>query len=223
MVETEAERELRKSELLSGFIEQSSLGIRSREGDPNISSVKMMTLHSSKGLEFPVVFLVGCEEGLFPSVKAWEETPEEDIEEERRLCYVGMTRAREQLYVTNVVIRRIWGNTNYQEPSRFLTEIPPDSSSSKTFRKFSAREAATLTAGITTADMAPTPCHNRWRDPVRTGASNPFTGRRVRHPEYGDGIVLALEGSGADQKVVIEFRGREQRKFLLRYVATFFE
>lgn len=192
--------------------------------DPNLTSVKMMTLHSSKGLEFPVVFLVGMEEGLFPSVKAWEEEAEEDVEEERRLCYVGMTRAREQLYLTNVVIRRIWGNTNYQEPSRFFEEIPKNLVEFKDFSKVHQRSTydAEPREGYGSRPVAPS-AGGYTHQKFGAGPANPFIGKRVRHPEYGDGTVLALEGSGADQKVVIEFKGRQQRKFLLRYVASFFE
>lgn len=138
--EFEEEQEVQKSDLLSLFIEQASLVSEHEIRDQNISAVKLMTLHSSKGLEFPVVFMVGMEEGLFPSIKPWEETPEEDIEEERRLCYVGMTRARQVLYLMNVVIRRIWGNVSYQEPSRFFAEMPEES---LVFRDFSYGRAAT--------------------------------------------------------------------------------
>jgi DNA helicase-2/ATP-dependent DNA helicase PcrA len=219
-VESDAEREQRRSELLAGFIEQSSLMSEADKGDKNISSVKLMTLHSSKGLEFPVVFLVGAEEGLFPSVKAWEETPEEDIEEERRLCYVGMTRAREQLYMTNAVIRRVWGETKYQEPSRFLTEIPPQFIEYKDFSKV---QRAGSYSGSYSDGYGSQAVSSSGTSGYSGGQNSQFTGRRVRHPEYGSGVVLSLEGSGADQKVVIEFRGREQRKFLLRYVASFFE
>ncbi|HUP57077.1 MAG TPA: UvrD-helicase domain-containing protein, partial [Bdellovibrionota bacterium] len=121
---SEQERNARNAELLPLFIEQSTLASDTDRLDGLSSTVKMMTLHSSKGLEFPVVFMVGMEEGLFPSIKQWEETPVEDIEEERRLCYVGMTRARELLFLMNVVVRRVWGNVNYQEPSRFFAEMP---------------------------------------------------------------------------------------------------
>jgi DNA helicase-2/ATP-dependent DNA helicase PcrA len=159
------------------------------------------------------------EEGLFPSVKAWEEEAEEDVEEERRLCYVGMTRAREQLYLTNVVIRRVWGNTNYQEPSRFFEEIPKDLVDFRDFSKVHQRSGYSSDVG-----------EGYGSRPVATPStgysqakSNPFIGRRVSHPEYGTGTVLALEGAGADQKVVIEFKNRDQRKFLLRYVASYFD
>jgi DNA helicase-2/ATP-dependent DNA helicase PcrA len=232
-VETDAERDTRKSELLPQFIEQSALMSEADKKDPNITSVKMMTLHSSKGLEFPVVFLVGLEEGLFPSIKPWEETPEEDIEEERRLCYVGMTRAREQLFISNVKVRRFWGNVNFQDPSRFLTEIPPEYID---FRDLSKVQRAGYSSGdYSSGGYGSQPVAQSGYGSSSTASAsgyslgktgipnNPYTGRRVKHPEYGDGVVLALEGSGADQKVVIEFRGRDQRKFLLRYVATFFE
>src|SRR4029077_14154479 len=114
----------RKSELLPLFIEQSALVSEADALDGLAGSVKLMTLHSSQGLEFPVVLLVGMEEGLFPSIKQWEEETEEDVEEERRLCYVGMTRAREVLYMYNVLIRRQWGDVKFQDPSRFFAEIP---------------------------------------------------------------------------------------------------
>ncbi|MCM2323890.1 MAG: UvrD-helicase domain-containing protein [Oligoflexia bacterium] len=122
----EEERQIEKAGLLPLFIEQSSLASDTDKLDSYASSVKMMTLHSSKGLEFPVVFIAGMEEGLFPSIKQWEEVSDEDIEEERRLCYVGMTRARERLYLMNVVVRRIWGNPNFNDPSRFFEEMPSD-------------------------------------------------------------------------------------------------
>jgi DNA helicase II / ATP-dependent DNA helicase PcrA len=243
-VETDAAMVTRKSELLPQFIEQSALMSEADKKDPNITSVKMMTLHSSKGLEFPVVFLVGLEEGLFPSIKSWEETPEEDVEEERRLCYVGMTRAREQLYMSNVLVRRVWGNVNYQEPSRFLKEIPPEFIEFRDLSKAARPGYSSDYSGYQSGGYGSQPVsksgygsslssNSSGNSSGSSGSSsytprpgmptNPYTGRRVNHPEYGSGVVLALEGSGADQKVVIEFRGRDQRKFLLRYVATFFE
>jgi DNA helicase-2/ATP-dependent DNA helicase PcrA len=125
----------RQAELLPLFLEQSTLasdvesgGASGEGGAGQVASVQMMTLHSSKGLEFPVVFLPGLEEGLFPSVRPWEKgaNAELELEEERRLCYVGMTRARELLYLSGVEERRIWGEIQYQEPSRFFEEIPAD-------------------------------------------------------------------------------------------------
>jgi DNA helicase-2/ATP-dependent DNA helicase PcrA len=210
---TEEEQQKKKAELLALFIEQSSLASEADQKNENTSSVKLMTLHSSKGLEFPVVFLVGMEEGLFPSIKPWEETPEEDIEEERRLCYVGMTRAREVLYLMNVVIRRIWGNVSYQEPSRFFAEVPEEhlemrdlsfGSRATEYRTGSSRQFG-YTSATTTSKL-----NDEW------------IGKQMIHPEYGKGTVVASEGSGTDQKITIQFLGQSQRKFLLRYVASYF-
>ena len=211
----EVEHETRKAELLPLFIEQSALVSEADSLDGIASTVKMMTLHSSKGLEFPVVFLVGMEEGLFPSIKQWEEETEEDVEEERRLCYVGMTRAREQLYLTHVVIRRIWGNVSYQEPARFFAEMPENLIEFKDF----SRVVQQSQSGFSSARSSGNPTPSRWQ----TSAQSEVIGRKLRHPEYGTGTVVASDGSGEDQKITIEFRGREQRKFLLRYVASYFE
>ncbi len=123
---SEVEVNARKPNLLNEFLERTAL-VSEVEGVVDATSVKMMTLHSSKGLEFPVVFMVGLEEELFPSTRPGEDDDEDqEVEEERRLCYVGMTRARERLYMTSAVCRLIWGQLKYQDPSRFLEEIPVD-------------------------------------------------------------------------------------------------
>jgi len=246
--EDEAGREAKKLDLLPTFIEQSALASEVDQQDSYASSVKLMTLHSSKGLEFPVVFMVGMEEGLFPSIKPWEETPEEDIEEERRLCYVGMTRAREVLYLMNVVIRRIWGNVSYQEPSRFFAELPDEriefrdfsyGNRSSEYRTGSSRSFGygVRPQGQGQGGYAPashqgqsngrgsSPSVNPVASPVASyyGSQNgDWVGKQMQHPEYGPGRVVASEGSGNDQKVTIQFLDRQQRKFLLRYIASYF-
>ncbi|MGZ3708087.1 MAG: ATP-dependent helicase, partial [Bdellovibrionota bacterium] len=224
----EAERAARNVELLPLFIEQSALASEADSQDAGASVIKLMTLHSSKGLEFPVVFMVGMEEGLFPSVKAWEETPEEDIEEERRLCYVGMTRAREQLYMMNAVVRRIWGNISYQEPSRFFLEVPEEFVELKDFSY--GQKATQYRTGSSRQFGYGRSSDETEYAPVRSigtmggsGVKNDVVGRRMTHPEYGPGTVIASEGSGEDQKVTIEFKGRSQRKFLFRYVASYLD
>jgi DNA helicase-2/ATP-dependent DNA helicase PcrA len=211
--------------LLPIFIEQSMLASDVEKTEGNESAVKLMTLHSSKGLEFPVAFIVGMEEGLFPSIKPWEETPEEDIEEERRLCYVGMTRAREVLYLMNVIIRRIWGNVSYQEPSRFFSEIPDEFLEFKDlsygvrateYRTGSSRQFGHMgRTGLTTNSSSLT---GEYSQQVMEG----WVGKQMLHPEYGKGTVVSSEGSGNDQKVTIQFMKNGQRKFLLRYVASYF-
>ena len=110
--------------LLGRFLEQTTLA-EAPETDGVATSVQLMTFHGCKGLEFPVVFMVGVEEGLFPSVRGNEgESESDEIEEERRLCYVGMTRARERLYMSHATFRRVWGDLLYQYPARFFKEIP---------------------------------------------------------------------------------------------------
>lgn len=118
------EIERRKPLLLGRFLEQTTLA-ESPDTDGVATSVQLMTFHACKGLEFPVVFMLGVEEGLFPSVHGDESEEErEELEEERRLCYVGMTRARERLYMSHASFRRVWGDLLYQYPARFFKEIP---------------------------------------------------------------------------------------------------
>ncbi|MFZ9595654.1 MAG: ATP-dependent helicase [Bdellovibrionia bacterium] len=225
----------KKKELLFLFIEQTALASDVDQLSSDQSSVKLMTLHSSKGLEFPVVFMVGMEEGLFPSVKPWEETPEEDLEEERRLCYVGMTRARQVLYLMSATIRRIWGNISYQEPSRFLAEIPPEclemrNGSAALGSRFSRLGSSRHWGGSESfedsskviARIGPQGSVVRLSHRSEAATSD-WVGRAMNHPEYGPGTIVSSEGSGEDQKVTIRFSGRQLKKFLLRYVSSYLE
>ncbi|MEK6578232.1 MAG: UvrD-helicase domain-containing protein [Bdellovibrionota bacterium] len=234
----ESDRELKKKDLLPIFLEQSALAsdLDSLDSGGVLgSSVKLMTLHSSKGLEFPVVFMVGMEEGLFPSIKHWEDVVEEDVEEERRLCYVGMTRAREQLYLLSVSIRRIWGNAGFQEPSRFFTEIPDEfvqvrdlTQGSRGFGQIQYRLGSSRQFGYTSNSAPERNLHvvsssSNLGSSSLQGPSKEMIGRRIHHPEYGLGTILSSESSGEDLKVIVEFRTREKRKFLWRYIASLVE
>jgi DNA helicase-2/ATP-dependent DNA helicase PcrA len=198
-----------RSKLLDLFLEQISL---SSEIDETLdqATVRLMTLHSSKGLEFPVVFMVGMEEGLFPSTRGWEEPEPEEIEEERRLCYVGMTRAERKLYLLHAQMRRIWGEIKYNEPARFFDEMPERYTQK---RKFGAPRSS-FQSGLDPIES---------RIPSSPTLTSSWVGKGLDHPEYGRGKVVASEGSGNDQKVTIEFvRDHSRRKFFLRYVAPFF-
>jgi DNA helicase-2/ATP-dependent DNA helicase PcrA len=245
------EKEALKPDLIARFLEQSALASEGDRDQANLASVNMMSLHSSKGLEFPVAFLVGMEDGLFPSVRPWEESDESEIEEERRLCYVGMTRAREYLYLTHVVVRRLWGNITYQEPARFFDEIPSDAIEFKDFAQGSAQsryrassqESAYGAAGSWEQKSASSSWGGRElpRSSLRRGADsdfsqlNPFendtaddsnapaVGKKLNHPDYGRGTLLQLEGSGDALRVTIEFSGRDRRKFLWRFVKDYLE
>ena len=212
----------------TSFFPRSSSSRRSHrmpnQKDSNLDQREADDLHSSKGLEFPVVFLVGMEEGLFPSVKAWEEEAEEDVEEERRLCYVGMTRAREQLYLTQRRDPAILGKYELSGAFALFRRDPEESGRVQGFLESSERLFVTvctsvrLSRGDTGRGLLAAINRPRLRS-----RSNPFVGRRVRHPEYGDGTVLALRGAERIRRSSSSFRGREQRKFLLRYVASFFD
>ncbi|MBC7385548.1 MAG: UvrD-helicase domain-containing protein [Cryobacterium sp.] len=254
---TEEDITRKKAELLPIFLEESALAGdiegKSKDEQEKVPSLPMMSLHSSKGLEYPVVFLVGMEEGLFPSIRGTEKASDEDIEEERRLCYVGITRAREVLYLTHASIRRIWGQINYQEPARFFQEIPEELLEFKdlsvgigadAFRAGSSRhferkswgsdwgsggsggESTGRTTGrstmddysqLTDRDRAKAAAGTR----ARTGGVYRI-GSLLDHPDYGSGKVIAQEGSGNDEKVTVQFSRGGPRKFLVRFIESYF-
>jgi DNA helicase-2/ATP-dependent DNA helicase PcrA len=217
----EESRKARYPELLPLFLEQSSLqseADRTAEAGGALPSVSMMSLHSSKGLEFPFVFLVGMEEGLFPSLRPWEETDSAEIEEERRLCYVGMTRARERLTLTHVSVRRLWGNVTYQEPARFLSEIPREC-----LRQvgLGGGRGESLHSHFGRSWGGLREREDRSEEEDLFESSPVLIGRKIQHPEYGLGTVLSVEGQADLAKVQVEFRGRDRRKFLWRFVQSF--
>jgi DNA helicase-2/ATP-dependent DNA helicase PcrA len=231
-------------ELLQGFLNQVTLeaSLLNREEEQAAGSVSMMTLHSSKGLEFPLVFLVGCEEGIFPSRQAMgdEEAGDEGIEEERRLCYVGLTRAKKKLFVTNAQVRRIYGQTQVAAPSRFLQEIPAqfvemevqraDSSVGSRFGVRAQWESERST-GFNTWKSKPKESSSGSQryvydeapsyqvQSVESSDGDSYkVGQKVRHADYGIGVIKVLEGSVSDRKVTIEFSGRVTKKFALKHV-----
>jgi DNA helicase-2/ATP-dependent DNA helicase PcrA len=174
---------------LSAFLAQASLEAGEQQADVHQDAVQMMTIHSAKGLEFPLVFLVGVEEGMFPSQMSNDEPGK--IEEERRLCYVGMTRAMQKLYITYAENRRLYGQDKYHTPSRFIKEIPSD-----------CIEEVRLRTTITR------PVQNRFT-PVTGHTAFESTGfqlgERVSHPKFCEGTVLNYEGSGEHARVQINF------------------
>jgi len=209
------------------------------EGKPGVT---LITLHSTKGLEFDHVFLTGLEEGICPHSRSINE--EKGIEEERRLVYVGMTRARKTLTLTRAVYRRVFGNEQQMRaslPSRFLSEIPSElvdtargsmAEIGQTRRyepdpeySYSAEEFTRRVRGITT----PTPRGPQKREPrqvtpsfgralgKRGAQADPLLGQKVRHPEYGVGTVVGVEGEEDDRRVSVSFPGRGTKKFIERY------
>ncbi len=206
------------------------------EGKPGVT---LITLHSTKGLEFDHVFLTGMEEGVCPHSRAI--TEEKGIEEERRLVYVGMTRARQSLTLTRAVYRRIFGNEQQLRaslPSRFLAEIPselvetvrgsmaeigetrhyePDPEYSYSPEQFLRR----VRGGSKRAVAAPRrkPAQSSFGRPVAkpSGDANPMLGRKVRHPSFGVGTIVGVEGDDEDRRVSVSFPGRGTKKFIERY------
>jgi DNA helicase II / ATP-dependent DNA helicase PcrA len=189
--------------LLQEFLDQVALDTGERESQSG-PSVQMMTLHSAKGLEFPLVFLTGMEEGLFPHRMSVEEPGR--LEEERRLCYVGITRAMHSLYLTYAETRRLHGRDTYNRPSQFLQEIPPGLLQE-------VRLGGAVQRPIGAGRGAPEGAFVEVRLPgLRLG-------QRVHHAKFGEGVVLQSEGSGERARVQVNF-GAQGAKWLVMSLAN---
>ena len=182
------------------FLTHAALEAGEMQGEEDQDCVQLMTLHSAKGLEFKLVFLVGMEEGLFPSQQAVDDASR--LQEERRLCYVGITRAMEELYLTHAESRRLYGKDNYPRPSRFLREIPPEAIQEIRLRAQVTRPAATFNNTLGNATQS---------------ASQYRMGQSVRHEKFGEGVVLQTEGEGEQEKVQINFRNAGIKWLMLTY------
>ena len=204
---------------LSGFLEEVSLMTDVDNYDSSSDSAVMMTMHSAKGLEFPVVFLPGFEEGIFPGMQVMFNPSE--IEEERRLAYVAITRAKEELYLVNAECRMLFGSTLRNRPSRFMEEIPEElceKSRSREWKKprpgvvlpSSAQEARTVEIrsarnfGPVAAASAPTAEHFQ-------------PGDRVLHKTFGSGVILSVLPMGSDKLLEIAFDGAGTKKIMANY------
>jgi DNA helicase-2/ATP-dependent DNA helicase PcrA len=218
---------------LSEFLEAASLVADSDQLDGDGTKVSLMTMHIAKGLEFPAVFLVGMEDGIFPHLRSLGDPVE--LEEERRLCYVGITRAERHLYVSHAWSRMLWGSTSSNIPSRFLNEIPTElirdigaagSSGSYGGRgPSSSSDDAEGTPGRTVfgrgapgPDGGFDPEGRRRRAPASSGAEllGLVAGDRVVHGKWGEGTVTETGGSGEDVEAVVQFGSVGRKKLLLR-------
>ncbi|GGP66190.1 DNA helicase PcrA [Streptomyces calvus] len=225
-LEFEQERSEGEAGTLADFLEQVALVADSDqipdEDEDGSGVITLMTLHTAKGLEFPVVFLTGMEDGVFPHMRALGQTKE--LEEERRLAYVGITRARERLYLTRSTLRSAWGQPSYNPPSRFLEEIPaahlewkrtgasspvssgPVSGVAASLSSTRSRSSASGASGFATR---------------RTTADAPVVslavGDRVTHDQFGLGTVVAVKGTGANAEATIDFGDAKPKRLLLRY------
>lgn len=221
---------------LAEFLEQAALIADADALEESGGRVTLMTVHTSKGLEFPVVFVVGLEEGVFPHRRAIGDR--EEIEEERRLCYVAVTRAREQLFLSRARRRHVFGSEQENPPSRFLREIPAALLDVRSPRDDLSRRPARgengmreLTVDMTDSQLPEAEWMRRAygptakprsaapaRDPGMASIARPSfrVGARVRHPTLGEGVVRATEGSGPSEKVTVAFPGLGVRKLAVR-------
>ncbi|WP_326767298.1 DNA helicase PcrA [Streptomyces sp. NBC_01591] len=187
------------------------------EDEDGSGVITLMTLHTAKGLEFPVVFLTGMEDGVFPHMRALGQVKE--LEEERRLAYVGITRARERLYLTRAAMRSAWGQPSYNPPSRFLEEIPDQHLEWKRTGPMAA--PAGPTSGITSSLSASRSRSGPSGFATRRTSDKPTitlsVGDRVTHDQFGLGTVTAVEGFGDQAKATVDFGDERPKKLLLRY------
>lgn len=210
---------------LGGFLENVSLVADIDNLDPNAEAVTLMTLHSAKGLEFPVVFLVGMEENIFPHMRSRETDAE--MEEERRLCYVGITRAMEELVVSRADRRTLFGGISFNPPSRFLREIPNELFYNETANRGRGRVVRSFDPDAEEESYSrPAPPPKKLWD---TGTISPTeqkktavtdsyrVGQKVRHEKFGIGVILNVSGEGANRQVEVVFPSVGPKRLALAY------
>jgi superfamily I DNA/RNA helicase len=193
---------------VDAFLTHAALEAGERQAGEGEDCVQLMTLHSAKGLEFPVVFLAGMEQGLFPHMRAVEDG---SMEEERRLCYVGMTRAREHLYLSHAEIRRMHGTEQISPPSQFLREIPPELVLETRPRVSVARP----TAFAPRPKFGAVPPRRIMVDENSIGGFK--LGQRVQHKSFGEGVVTSFDGDGDRTRVEVRFREVGTKWLMLSY------
>ena len=214
---------------ITQFIDHLSL-VSDTDEKEGSDAVNLMTLHVAKGLEYPVVFISGLEEGLFPISSSGDDSEDMEMEEERRLFYVGMTRAKEKLYLSHAKQRKVWGKNKVQAVSRFLREIP-DKYLKKPpgFDKYPDHHRRGHEGSGSPVFMGHSDNHNVFK--IKNGKKDIFPdyegpddnkspyckGTRVFHPHFGGGVIYAVEGSGSRQKISVLFDDKSSRKFLSQY------
>ena len=222
----EIEKDLSEGEdALRAFLENVSLVSDIDSMNDGNGAVALMTLHSAKGLEFPVVFMIGMEENIFPTSRARNDMSNHAMEEERRLCYVGMTRAKQKLYLINARQRNIFGSESYNRKSRFIEEIPAELTvSDNPVKQPDAREQAEHTRGqrknFHRYAMDTHALGDGTRDvrPAATPVSKTFEKyQKVQHDKFGVGTVMEISGSGSSMLVSIDFGAAGVKRFAAAY------
>jgi DNA helicase-2/ATP-dependent DNA helicase PcrA len=185
-----------EGDLLVSFLAHAALEAGDAQADDVQDAVQLMTLHSAKGLEFPVVFVTGVEEGLFPHAMSADDPAR--LQEERRLCYVGMTRAMHRLYLSHAESRRLHGREEYPLPSRFLREMPAE--------LLEEVRGGGLSQPFAGGTRTPAPAEGGFR-----------LGQQVVHPKFGTGVVLSTEGSGNQTRIQVNFESVGAKWLVLAY------
>jgi len=195
--ESAVSEEWQNMDKLTAFLTHAALEAGEGQAKEWEDCIQLMTLHSAKGLEFPLVFIVGLEEGLFPSQRSLDE--EGKLEEERRLCYVGITRARKQLVLTSAEHRRLYGQDMYPTPSRFVSEIPEH-----------------LLNEVRSRPSVSQPLYSP-KSQAAAPVNGISIGQRVMHAKFGEGVVINLEGSGAHARVEVNFEYAGTKWLVMAY------
>jgi len=194
---------------LEAFLAHAALESGEGQAEEWEDCVQMMTLHTAKGLEFPIVLLAGMEDGLFPHQRSIDDI--DGLEEERRLCYVGITRAMKQLYISYAEQRRLHGMDSFGTPSRFIGEIPEDLIEE-------VRPRIQVSRPMVGSAYRPALPAGQFRTPREEPAAPGIKlGARVRHGRFGDGVILNLEGQGAQARVQVNFEQQGAKWLMLSY------
>lgn len=203
----DADEENEELSVLQQFLDTAALDAGETQADEFEDAVQLMTLHSAKGLEFPLVFMAGAEEGLFPH-KMSADDPDR-LEEERRLCYVGITRAMQKLYISYAETRRLYGSETFNSVSRFVKEIPAES-----IQEVRLKAAVTRPVSFNRAHTQPST-----RQPMYdTGEGTGFRlGQRVKHAIFGEGVILHFEGSGDNAVIQVNFSEAGSKRLVMQY------
>jgi DNA helicase-2/ATP-dependent DNA helicase PcrA len=232
---TEDFQEQNREATLAGFLDQVALITDMEQqssgegrGRSTANSVTLMTLHNAKGLEFPVVFMAGMEEGLFPHSRSAES--EEELEEERRLCYVGMTRAKERLILTHATERRLYGYPQANLVSRFVEEVPAELMNRQATVSSYTSDLGKRYVKWEDADSSSTSGKAAWTDDLRAPREAPvkkaaspsaktpyYNGAVVKHAKFGIGTVQRSEGAGDDLKISVSFPGHGVKTLAVKY------
>lgn len=213
---------------LGGFLDEVSLFTDIERYDEGADAVVLMTMHSAKGLEFPNVFIIGMEEGMFPGMRSIG--MEEELEEERRLCYVGITRARRKLFITCARRRMIFGRTSFNPPSRFVDELPDDCIEERKSELIDRPESGGFRQRFDFFEDDGPSARKRdvYRKAAAVSASKPAApamkleaGDKVTHTAFGDGVVAAVKPMGGDALVEIQFEGVGLKRLMLKTASKF--